>query len=149
MNTMTASRKASTAPTKTVKNSLIDKYLLELEDVCARLLEMQFASRGDTERIIWQQRFKNIVTSVSLALSEIKGPRKFHFHYRHDAKDDSLMRPVLENPIDLLAHSCEMALAESARKLSGVHDGDLVMAWRNLESALRNFLLGYRRESKV
>ncbi len=125
-------------------NNSLDESLLHLEDVCARLLEIRFAVRDDSERMYWQQRFKNIVTPVSLALAEIKGPRRFHHHYRHDANDDSKLLPVLENPIDMLAHTCEYALQESNKKLSGIHDNDLIAAQMQLERVLNNFLLNYR-----
>ena len=133
---------------QTVKDELelsLHEPLIELEDICARLLETRFATRDDSERMYWQQRFKNIVTPVSLALAEIRGPRRFHHHYRHDADDDSKLLPVLENPIDMLAHACEYALQQSSKKLSGIHDDDLIAAQRVLERSLNNFLLKYQQ----
>lgn len=126
--------------------SSLDKSLLMLEDICARLLEIRFPSCDDSERMIWQQRFKNIITPLSLALAEIKGPRQFHNHYRHDSNDTSVLRPVLENPIDMLAHACEKALHEISVKLPIVHDADLVAAQSKLEKTLRKFLSDYNEE---
>lgn len=138
---MNVTKSQKKQPTPTVSpNSSLDESLLVLEDVCMRLLDTRFAIRDDSERMYWQQRFKNIVTPVSLALAEVRGPRRFHHHYRHDADDDTLMLPVLENPLEMLAHTCEHALKESNKKLSGVHDDDLIAAQRRLERALNNFL---------
>lgn len=123
----------------------LNEALLDLEEVCARLLEKRFAIREDSDRMYWQQRFKNIVTPVSLALAEIRGPRRFHHHYRHDSDDDDVLLPVLENPLEILARACEHALHESDRKLSGIHDGDFVAAQRRLEKALNNFLYSLRK----
>ncbi len=136
---VTKARKQKLSPTIST-NTLLDESLLMLEDVCIRLLDMRFSVRDDSERMYWQQRFKNIVTPISLALAEVNGTRRFHHHYRHDADDNTLMLPVLENPLEMLAHTCEHALEESTKKLSGVHDDDLIAAQRRLERALNNFL---------
>lgn len=122
-----------------IDNSL-NSALLDLEEVCARLLEKRFAVRDDSERMYWQQRFKNIVTPVSLALAEIRGPRRFHHHYRHDENNEDVLLPVLENPLEILARACEHALCESGKKLSGIHDSDMMAAQRRLEKALNKFL---------
>jgi hypothetical protein len=124
-------------------DALLENSLLVLEDVCARSLAARFADRDDSERMYWQQRFKNIVTPISLALAEVRGPRVFHQHYRHDENDSSILRPVLEDPYEMLAHACEKALEESSLKLMGVHDDDLIAAQRRLEKALNNFLHNY------
>ncbi|MEQ1705514.1 MAG: hypothetical protein ABL867_06020 [Rickettsiales bacterium] len=136
---VTKTQKKQPASSLYVSPSL-NEALLDLEEVCARMLEKRFAIRDDSERMYWQQRFKNIVTPVSLALSEIRGPRRFHHHYRHDADNDDVLLPVLENPLEILARACEHALYESNRKLSGIHDEDLILAQRRLEKALNNFL---------
>ncbi len=125
-------------------NGALESSLLVLEEVCQRLLATRFAERDDSDRMYWQQRFKNIVTPLSLALAEVRGPRVFHQHYRHDENDSSIMRPVHENPYEMLAHACEHALEESNRKLTGVHDDDLIAAQRRLEKALNNFLHNYK-----
>ena len=126
--------------------SSLDKSLLMLESVCARLLETRFPIGDDSERMVWQQQLKNIVTPLSLALAEIKGPRQFHNHYRHDVNDDTILKPVLENPIDMLAHACEKALHDVSIKLNVVHDADLVSAQNQLEKILRKFLTDYTEQ---
>jgi hypothetical protein len=136
---VTKARKQQLSPTISTNTSL-DEALLVLEEVCMNLLETRFAIRDDSERMYWQQRFKNIVTPVSLALAEVSGGRRFHHHYRHDENDDAVMLPVLEDPMEMLAHTCEHALKESNTKLSGIHDDDLIAAQRRLERSLNNFL---------
>ncbi len=105
------------------------------------MLETDFELRDDPERLYWQQRFSNIVTKVSLALSEVRGPRSFHQHYRHDTDDKTVLLKVLEDPIEMLAHACEFAIKESNEKLSSIHDDDLISVKRILEKALNNFLI--------
>lgn len=141
MNVTKTQKKQPASPS--IDNSL-NTALLDLEEVCARLLEKRFAMRDDSERMYWQQRFKNIVTPVSLALAEIRGPRRFHHHYRHDTDNDGVLLPVLENPLEIVARACEHALRESDRKLSGIHDEDLMAAQRMLEKALNKFLHSVR-----
>ncbi len=140
---VTKTQKKQPASSLYVSPSL-NEALLDLEEVCARMLEKRFAIRDDSERMYWQQRFKNIVTPVSLALAEIRGPRRFHHHYRHDTDNDDVLLPVLENPLEILARACEHALDESDRRLSGIHDEDLIVAQRRLEKVLNNFLNSFR-----
>lgn len=123
----------------------LEQALMSLEGVCVRILDARFGG-GDIDRLTWQQRFKNIVTPVSLALVEYKGPRRFHYHYRHREDDDSILHPVLEPaPIDLLAQVCAHALSECQGKLVGIRDGDIVKYERLLETALSTFLSRYRQ----
>ncbi len=136
--------KALKKPAASNIDASLNESLLNLEDVCARLLETRFAIRDDSERMYWQQRFKNVVTPVSLALAEVRGPRRFHHHYRHDVNDDTVLLPVMEDPLEMLAHTCEHALAESNKKLSGIHDDDFIAAQRRLEKALNKFLVNIR-----
>ncbi|MEZ5691085.1 MAG: hypothetical protein R3D71_05420 [Rickettsiales bacterium] len=125
--------------------SSLNESLLLMEDICARLLESRFSTKNDTERMYWQQRFKNIVTRISLALAEVRGPRKFHQHYKHD-DSDSVLLPVLENPLDMLAHACEQGLKEINKKLVGVHDNDLLRHKSQLEKCLNSFLIRYNEQ---
>ena len=146
MNTTKALKKKFAPPTPIYHiDPALDEALLVLEDICASLLEQNFAQRDDSERMYWQQRFKNIVTPISLALTEVRGPRRFHHHYRHDSNDDSVLLPVLENPLEMLGNACRKALNESSRKLAGIHDNDLLAAQRRLEISLNNFLLKYNK----
>jgi hypothetical protein len=121
--------------------------LITLESVCLRILETRFASaKMDTDRLYWQQRFKNIVTPISLALNEYKGPRRFHYHYRHRADDASVLTPVFEpSPLDMLAQVCDEALAACQDELVGIYDEDIIMHRRDLEHALQMFLIRYRK----
>src|SRR5205085_662405 len=98
----------SAQPAISTTDREFEQALLSLENACMRILESHYANgRQDTERLYWQQRFKNIVTPVSLALAECKGPRRFHYHYRHRADDASVLHPVLEpSPLDTLAQVC-------------------------------------------
>lgn len=125
---------------------LFDQTLLTLESVCMRILEIRIASEhGDVDLLYWQQRFKNIVTPVSLALREYKGPRRFHNHYRHRADDETILHPVLEDPLDMLAHVCDHALAACRNDLVGVYNNTLTKHRRLLEHALQMFLVRYKK----
>lgn len=121
-----------------------ENALLSLEDACIAVLEGEHPGRGDTERRYWQQRFINIANPVSLALMEYKGPRHFHYHYRHRKDDEAVLHPVLENPIDMLAQVCKNALRQCQSRLVGLQDGDMIASKNMLESALRGFLLRYK-----
>ncbi len=111
-----------------------------------RILESRFAgARDDVDMLYWQQRFKNIATPVSLALRECRGPRRFHNHYRHRADDDSVLHPVLEDPLDRLAQVSERALAACQNELVGIYDGTFVKHRRLLEHALQMFLVRYKK----
>lgn len=123
-----------------------EKSLLVLENACLQILESQFAAKGDMDRLYWQQRFKNAVTPISLALREYNGQQRFHNHYRHREDDESVLHPVLEpSPIDMLAQVCEQALDNCRGDLVGIRDRDIVEQQRILESALQNFLARYKK----
>jgi len=115
-----------------------------LENTCMQILYGEDGA-SDSERMYWQQRFKNIATPVSLALNEYKGPRRFHYHYRHRDDDEAVLRPVMEpSPIDMLAQVCEYSLAECHAKLVGIRDERMLKTQRILEHALQIFLQRYR-----
>lgn len=139
-----SSLSVSTAPA--ISDQELEHSLLPLENACVRILESRFGNgRQDTDRLYWQQRFKNIVTPVWLALAECKGPRRFHYHYRHRPEDETILHPVLEpSPIATLAQVCKDALDQCQTQLVGIED-DVIIETRNLlESALGNFLQRYR-----
>jgi hypothetical protein len=121
-----------------------EQSLMSLENACLRVLEIDCSSdRHNTECLYWQQRFKNVVTPISLALVEYKGPRRFHYHYRHREDDESILHPVLEPaPIDTLAIVCKEALAD-CRNLVGIQDEELVRTRAMLCSAIHHFLQLY------
>lgn len=125
---------------------LFEQSLLSLENVCMRLLEGRFTSgRDDVDSLYWQQRFKNIATPISLALREYRGPRRFHNHYRHRVDDETILHPVMENPLDMLAHVCEQALTACRNDLVGVYNDKLTKHRRMLEHALQMFMLRYKK----
>lgn len=125
--------------------SAMEHSLVKLENVCMRILDSSFAEQGgDTERLYWQQRFKNIVTPVSLALAEYKGPQRFHYHYRHNG-DDSLHPVPGPDPLDLVAQVCADALLSCQSKLVGLRDADLMDNERMIEQALIHFLVRYQK----
>ncbi len=122
---------------------VFEQALIDLETVCARILDTRFADAHDyDERLRIQQHFKNIVTPVSLALAECKGPRQFHNHFKHADNVEALLVPA-ENPppLDILADACADALRQCQKKLVGLHDADLLTNQQHLEHALRAFLL--------
>jgi len=125
----------------------LDQSLLGLENVCLRILESRFArAKDDIDGLYWQQRFKNVAMPISLALRECRGgPRRFHHHYRHRKDDDSVLHPVMENPIDQLAHVCLAALDVCRNELVGVYGDNFIKARRMLEHALQLFLLRYKK----
>ena len=124
----------------------LEHSLLSLENTCLRILESQSVNgRQDTEQRYWQQRFKNIVTPVSLALVECKGPRRFHYHYKHRADDASVLHPVLSPPLDTLAQVCKMALKACHSELVGIEDDVMIRMRDMLETALGNFLLRHKK----
>ena len=121
-----------------------EQSLSSLENACVSVLEMPVArGRKDTQRLYWQQRFINITNPVSLALMEYKGPRHFHYHYRHRAHDESILHPVLENPIDMLAQVCKDALNQCRNELVGLDDSDMIEQRYSLEGSLSEFLHCY------
>jgi len=139
--------KAQKKQTQITKASLsppspqLEQALLSLESVCARVLENQLAPPDDVDGMLWQQRFKNVVLPVSLALAECKGPRYFHQHYRHKESDSEELYPVLEDPIDQLAQVCERALVACQNDLVGVYGEKFLKARRMIDFSLRNFLI--------
>jgi hypothetical protein len=128
----------------------LDPSISELERAVLRIMESNFSGVAEeSERVYWTNIFKNIATSLSLALSECRGgPRHFHNHYRHSEHDDAILKPVLEPCADMLAHACEKALRECSEKLVGLHEECLIKKQRMLEAALRQFLEAYASETQ-
>ncbi len=117
------------------------KAMLALESVCTRILESRPTSKQDIDSLMWQRKLHNIVTPVSLALTECKGPRHFHYHYKHSKKDDGILQPVLENPIELLVQVCTESLKHAEISLVGISDEKIIRYRDSLEAALRNVIL--------
>jgi hypothetical protein len=137
---------SSTRPTVSDSDRGFETSLLALESACFRILENRFVEeKQDLDLLYWQQRLKNITTPISLALAEYRGPRRFHYHYRHRKDDESILHPVMEpSPVEMLAQVCQDALRSCRSDLVGIMDPKLVRSKRILESALQTFLVRYR-----
>ena len=119
--------------------------ILSLENACARVMESHFSTgRNDMDGLYWQRKFQNIATPVSLALAECKGPRQFHYHYKHRADDHSILQPVMGNPLHVLAQACKEALKHAETELVGIQDEKIVRLRNLFESSLRGFLAKYK-----
>ncbi|NBX03444.1 MAG: hypothetical protein EBR02_05190 [Alphaproteobacteria bacterium] len=136
-----AQKKQNTSLQDIAQSKAQEQALLALENTCARVLEARFSNgKQDMDGLYWQRKFHNIVTPVSLALSECKGPRHFHYHYKHSKKDDSVLQPVLENPVTVLVQVCKDALRHAETELVGIADDKIVRMRDALEKVLRSFL---------
>ena len=127
----------------------VEQSLLALESACMHIMDCEFVrDRDDIDGLTWQRRFKNIVTPISLSLREYKGPRRFHYHYKHSEKDEAVLQPVMEDPLDTLAHVCQSALAECTSTLVGIGDAEIAANRDMLEQGLRKFLTRYNEYRK-
>jgi hypothetical protein len=118
---------------------------MALENACVQILDRQFVQeREDVETMVFQRKLKNIVTRISLALRECKGPRHFHHHYKHREDDDQILTPVLDDPMETLAHVCHSALSESQNGFTGAVGGVFMADRRILEKALKDFIENYK-----
>ena len=144
----TKARKKQPALLADVQESkALEQVMLSLENICVRILDSSFTShKQDVDGLYWQRKFHNIVTPVSLALAECKGPRRFHFHYKHKAGDDSVLQPVMENPLQVLAGSCREALRHCQTELVGIDNERIVKMRNRLESGLHDFLSQYEED---
>ncbi len=128
---------------KQTLDSNLAESLMALENTCAGILEAGFSGdREDVESLSAHQRLKNIAKSVSLALGECKGPRHFHQHYRHREHDESVLYPVLDDPLKTLALAVQSAL-KGCQSLV-VHDVKTLKMQSRFESALRQFSASYK-----
>jgi hypothetical protein len=149
VRTKVQKKQSSLSPIAVENTAAFEQSLLALETICQRILESRFTkAKDDIDGLYWQQRFKNVATPISIALRECKGPRRFHHHYRHNKDDASVLHPVMENPIDRLAHVCNAALEICQNDLVGVYDDNFLRARRALEHALQIFLLRYKKTTK-
>ena len=119
----------------------LEQAILGLENACLQVLDEQFSfEREDIEAALSERRLKNLVSRLSLALRECKGPRHFHQHYRHQKEDDSVLVPVLDDPLETLRQVCQSALAELQSGFSGSQSASLGKGLRMLEQHLRQFM---------
>ncbi len=123
----------------------LEQALLGLENACHRILDGNIMrAHGDIELTTWQHRFQNVVTPVSLALREYKGPRHFHYHYRHRQDDESIRGGRWRG----CSQFCRETLRQCRSDLVGLDNDQLIALRGLLENALLNFLLRYRDHQK-
>lgn len=123
----------------------LEQAIMALENACVQILDRQFVQeREDVETMVFQRKLKNIVTRISLALRECKGPRHFHHHYKHREDDDQILTPVLDDPMETLVHVCHSALSESQNGFTGAVGGVFMADRRILEKALKDFIENYK-----
>jgi hypothetical protein len=127
----------------------LEQSLLALESACMLILDSQFThGREDEDGMLWQRKFKNIVTPISIALREYKGPRRFHFHYKHRKDDEEVLTPVFEDPLENLVRACKTALTHCENDLVGISDDEIADNRDMLETALRGMLSRYKKFNK-
>ena len=137
-------KKQSTILPDVEESRAVEKAVLALESACVRVMEARLSSgKDDVDGMYWQRKFQTIATPVSLSLAECKGPRHFHYHYKHSAKDDSVLQPVLENPMQVLAQVCKDALERTACDLVGINNKKAEQLRDVFDRALRGFLAVY------
>lgn len=119
----------------------LEQAALELEDVVFHLLNPENGhAPEDEDGAYWNRTLNGIGTQVSLALNEFRGPRRFHYHYRHDPKDYETLYPVAgPAPLETLARVCREALRD-CEEMVGVRDENALAGCRRLKQALRGFL---------
>jgi hypothetical protein len=139
----------SKQPEESAYSQGLEQALLSLESTCMLILSSQYThGREDENGLMWQRTFKNIVTPISLALGEYKGPRKFHFHYKHREDDESVLTPVMDDPLDQMARVCQTALNACHNELVGIEDDEITDNRDMLEQALKKFLTRYESYKK-
>lgn len=133
-----------------ISDHKLEVAILELEDACIAVLDTPLAAmHDDAEGLYLGQLLVNIANPVSIALRESIGPRHFHYHYRHREEDASILHPVLENPIDMLAEVCATALKQCQSHLVGIADRDIARLGTMLEHALQHFLASYKQHKPL
>lgn len=123
----------------------LSRAVMELEDACLTVLVEQPESPSfEPETRNQCGTLKNIATPLSLALRECKGPRRFHYHYRHDPEDYDTLTPVAgPSPYVVLARLCEKTL-DRLRDFHVVDDAELRREIAQLQHAAQDFLQAYR-----
>ena len=121
----------------------LEATLVDLEDAVITVLD---AHKGhafhDVDYLYWDRKLKNIATPISLALSECKGPRSFHYHYRHDPENNDEMIPVMESPLTMLLKVCRNALIR-CNDMVGLTDKNVIINKIRLEQSIRAFINCY------
>lgn len=129
-------------PASPQADKALEMAMLTLETICLMVLESDFSPTPEEEgALAARQRFINAVTPVSLALMECKGgPRHFHQHYRHKPEDETILQPILEDPVANLALACREASKHCHEELLGLRDPDLRHARQAFQQAIQSFL---------
>ncbi len=121
----------------------LEHAVMELEDAVYAVLD---SSKGhsfhDVDFLYWDRTLKNVATPISMALSEYKGPRRFHYHYRHDPDENARMVPVLESPLLMLVRVCRDALIR-CNDMVGIDEKRTARLKSKLELSLRLVLSSY------
>jgi hypothetical protein len=125
----------------------LEHAVMELEDAVYAVLESNKGhSFHDVDFLYWDRTLKNIATPISLALSEYKGPRRFHYHYRHDPNEHNRMMPVFESPLLMLVRVCRDAMMR-CNEMVGVSEKRISRLKSRLELALKLVISSYNSSS--
>lgn len=119
----------------------LEQAVLDLEDAVLDVLEHDRGNQfHDVDYLFWSRKLKSIATQISMALSEMRGPRHFHHHYKHDPENYEQLVPVAgPAPVDTLARVCREALAQCV-DIVGTQNKDILLQRQRLEVAIRGFL---------
>jgi hypothetical protein len=119
----------------------LEKSVMDLEDAVFHVLNADKGSNfHDVDFLFWSRKLKNTAAQISMALNEYRGPRKSHYHFRHDPKNHDSLYPVPgPTALDTLARVCREALTQCI-EMVGIQDSQVLFARSRLEHALRSFL---------
>jgi len=124
-----------------VSSRRLEQAALDLEDAVFQVMN---TDKGhifhDVDFLYWNRKLSNIATPISLALAEYRGPKRFHYHFRHDPDDYATLYPVAGPlPLETLARVCREALTNCV-EMVGIQDVVVRRERDRLESSLRAFL---------
>lgn len=121
----------------------LEAALIDLEDAVITVLD---AHKGhafhDVDYLYWDRKLKSIATPISLALSECKGPRSFHYHHKHNPENGNEVISVMESPVTMLLKVCRNALIR-CNDMVGVVDKNVIINKIRLEQSIRAFINCY------
>ncbi len=131
------------------KPNTLEQAVLALEEAVFSVLDMNKGHAfHDVDFLYWNRRLKSVAMQLSLAMSEHRGPKRFHEHYRHDPKNYDALLPVAgPSPLVTLARLAREALTECA-DMHGIADRVVLRAKERLEQAVRGFLNQYHASQK-
>lgn len=136
-----AQRTAPAALSDIEQTRRLEQAVMDLEDAVHTVLQHDKGHAfHDVEFLYWNRKLKSAATQISLALAEYRGPRRFHYHYRHDPKDYDALYPVAgPAPMVTLTRVCREALTQCS-EMVGIGDRHALSARDTLEQALRLFI---------